>query len=119
MLTTCISNIGIPSIPVLIDVVNDGSITITVYYQYPGDVQSLLFTLIIKNENNVVVYNMSYGGEEIVTVTVALCPGMYSVETSGQNKYGSHEIASIEFQVTEEVTTPSSTEGAAECMYSI
>ncbi len=110
-------NTGIPSTPELSVVGDGGSITITVHYQYPGDVESLLFTLIIKNEaDNVVVYNLSFGGEGIVTVTVALSPGMYSVETSGQNKYGLQpEIPSIEFQVT----TPSSTEGAAECMYSI
>ena len=95
-------------------VVDDGSITITVHSQYPGDVESLIFTLIIKNEDNVVVHNTMSYGEEIVTVTVtSLSPGIYSVETSGQNKYGLQpEIPNIvEFQVT------ASTGGAAECMF--
>ena len=102
--------IGLPSAPVLSIDVNPSSITITVQSQYPGvpaTDNSFSFTVIVLDEQNSTVYNMTFDGTSDRVITIDVPVGMYVVRIFSENSYGvSVESSSIANVIMEASVSP-------------
>ena len=94
-------NIGIPSSPIITVETGAGYIIVTVCSVsggVPSDDNSFLFRIIVTDENNIVIHNMSYplrgyASNSTEQFTINLPIGDYTVSVSSQNKYGTSEEA--------------------------
>ena len=101
-------NTGIPSSPIITLESGAGYIIVTVRSQnggVPSDNSSFLFRIIVTDENNIVIHNMSYplrgyASNSTEQFTISLPIGDYTVSVSSQNKYGtSEEVTTMSLSV--------------------
>ncbi len=73
---------------------------IMVWSKYSGDNSTFLFVVIVTNDDDVIVHNMSYAGLSyrriVIDVPIA---GRYSVNVTSRNKFGISSSKNVDAQI--------------------